>query len=98
MHRADHAGLVIGQQDGHAIGGQHAECNAGCRGNQRIGAAGMAFDRGRDGDDIRRMHLIRADQGTGRHVERMRHPGAVDRDDIGLIRRAGAAVESLEHP
>ncbi len=96
MGRADHAMGGIGEQNGLAICCQHGDGEAGGGGYKRIGFGFVACQHRRDGQGNGGVDLVDCDQGFGGEVEGLGGACAVDGDDLGLIRRPGAAVEPGE--
>ena len=96
MRRADHARLGIGKKHRLAIGGQDRQRQARRGRHHRIGA-GPVGKGGGDGHHIGRMNLMHADQRLHPQTHRIGDAGAVDGDDLGLIRTASAAIQPGEN-
>ena len=97
MCRADHAGFGIGKKDRHAIRRQNGQRHTRCRSNQRIGLGARVV---RPGEcfDCRRMDLVHTDKVVRCHRHGVCNALAVDGHDLGLVRAARAAIESLKDP
>ena len=95
VHGGDDPGLVVGQQDRHAVGHEHAEHQPGRGGDQGVGGGHRAVLRAVDDRDAGAVHLVHPDQPVLGHAELAGHPGPVGGDVGRVVADVVAEVERV---
>ena len=94
MRGADNATRFVGEKDRAAIGRQYADDDAGRRGDHGVDLRAFALgERLGNGDDIRRMDLMRCRKRLAGEAERRGDAAAILPDELRIVIGAEADIE-----